>query len=220
MQSLPQINHSVERLREAFNLTSFYTLPHVGDYKFSARNDDFHGWLLCDGRSMSIDDFPGLNEIIGSSFGGDAGNGLFYLPDLRGRVPAAIGQAENVDRVLGLAIGSETHTLTVNELPSHTHTGTTASNGAHNHGGVTGSSTPSSGAQGITAVGGGNDVGEDNGSHAHSISTDGNHAHTFTTNATGSNVAHSNMQPTLFIGNMFIFSGARNYQVDPISIVG
>jgi microcystin-dependent protein len=218
MQSLPQINHSVETLREAFNLQSFYTLPHVGDFKFSARNTDYHGWLLCDGRNVNIDDYPTLYSIIGTNFG-DPGEGEFNLPDLRGRVPAAEGQAGNVFRASGLAIGSETHTLTVNEMPSHTHTGTTSSNGAHNHGGVTGSSSPSSGAQGITALGGGNDVGEDNGSHAHTISTDGNHTHTFTTNSTGGGAAHSNMQPTLFIGHMFIFGGARNYQVDPIVLI-
>ena len=43
---------------------------------------------------------------------------------------------------------------------------------------------------------------------------------TFTTNSTGGGQAHNNMQPTLFIGNMFIFAGTRDYRVDPISVVG
>jgi microcystin-dependent protein len=35
----------------------------------------------------------------------------------------------------------------------------------------------------------------------------GGHSHAFTTNSTGSNVAHQNMQPTLFGGSVFIFTG-------------
>lgn len=35
----------------------------------------------------------------------------------------------------------------------------------------------------------------------------GTHTHTFTTNSTGGGLPHNNMQPTLFIGNVFIFSG-------------
>ena len=44
-------------------------------------------------------------------------------------------------------------------------------------------------------------------SHMHSISTDGSHNHTLTINNTGEGNAFSIMQPTIFIGNSFIWGG-------------
>lgn len=46
------------------------------------------------------------------------------------------------------------------------------------------------------------------GDHTHSVTvaSDGTHSHTFTTNATGSNTAFNIMQPTLYTGNVFIYS--------------
>lgn len=45
------------------------------------------------------------------------------------------------------------------------------------------------------------------GSHVHAIAADGSHAHAFTTDAVGSGAAHPNMQPTLFAGRIFVFTG-------------
>lgn len=39
------------------------------------------GWLLCDGSSVSQEDFPALYSIIGNGWGAD-GTGYFRLPDL------------------------------------------------------------------------------------------------------------------------------------------
>jgi microcystin-dependent protein len=68
---------------------------------------------------------------------------------------------------------------------------------SHDHGGVTGSAglnisnTASVTAPTVVNV----DVADNAGTHSHSIAPQ------------GGNVAHNNMQPTLFIGNVFIFSG-------------
>ena len=41
-------------------------------------------WMVCDGRKLSVNEFPSLWARIGGSWGGD-GAPNFYLPDLRGQ---------------------------------------------------------------------------------------------------------------------------------------
>lgn len=43
------------------------------------------GWLLCDGSQVSQSKYPNLYQAIGQNFGQNPGEGVFYLPDLRGR---------------------------------------------------------------------------------------------------------------------------------------
>lgn len=106
----------------------------------------------------------------------------------------------------GSTAANGTHTHSVND-PGHTHTQTTTNDDFNNSGGnppgFTGDSAGtrtwnniSTNTTGITI----NSVGN----HTHTITADGSHSHTFTTNSSGGGLAHNNMQPTLFIGNMFI----------------
>lgn len=191
----------------------FYTQALVGDYKYSARTSDFNGWLFCDGRVREIDAYPELYEIIGTSFGHD-GEGTFRLPDFRGRVPGIVGTGSNLTtRTLGTAVGTETHTLTVNEMPGHTHTGITNNDGAHTH---TTNSTTNLGMvtkNGIyTPSGVDNDGGEINTNSITQLDVYSNnsaHQHNFTTNSTGNGAAHPNMQPTQFGGGIFIYAGLK-----------
>lgn len=194
---LPLLAHKIETVKGAVNFGNYYSLPHVGDYKFSARTEDFHSWLKCDGRVLSVQQYPTLFEVIGTSFGDDGAN-TFCLPDVRGRVPGSVGESDAntaTNHVLGHAPGEETHTLTVGEMPSH------------NHGGVTGNAGYDTSVQSIAALGGGSTDSCDNvGQHSHSIS------------AQGGGAAHNNMQPTIFIGSMFIFSGVQTGVNDPIVV--
>ncbi|HYK02209.1 MAG TPA: phage tail protein [Thermoanaerobaculia bacterium] len=43
------------------------------------------GWLLCNGSTVSQNDYADLYQAIGRNFGGNPQPGQFYLPDLRGR---------------------------------------------------------------------------------------------------------------------------------------
>ena len=184
---------------------------HVGELKWTCRTSDHNGWLVCDGRQLLISDYPFLFQVIGTSFGGD-GITNFNLPDVRSRVPGAIGSGSNLSvRTLGQTLGEETHTLITNEIPSHLHTGTTDAAGQHNHGGNTGAAGSAPESESVTNVGINGASVAGSGTHVHSISTDGTHTHTFTTNNTGGGQAHNNMQPTIFIGSVVIFTGFHQF---------
>lgn len=80
------------------------------------------GWLLCDGTAVSRTTYSSLFSIIGTTYGVGDNSTTFNLPDLRGRVPIGSGQGSGLtNRTLGGTGGSETHTLTVDEIPAHTH---------------------------------------------------------------------------------------------------
>lgn len=191
---------------------------HIGEYKWSARTDDYQGWLKCDGRSLSRTEYSELFEVIGTSFGSDNST-TFKLPDLRGRVLGAIGQGSGLtNRAMGALVGTETHQLTVDQIPGHTHTGTSDSSGAHTHTvtdpGHTHTQTTinddfnSSGTNppGFTRDSAGSVTWSNINSATTGISVNsgGAHTHTFTTASTGGGQAHNNMQPTAFVGNVFI----------------
>jgi microcystin-dependent protein len=192
----------------------------VGDLKMSARAADHFGWLVCDGRSVDRAVYPLLFAIIGTTYG-SASSSTFNLPDCRGRVLGTIGQGAGLtNRVSGTAVGEETHTMSVNEMPSHTHSGTTDAGGAHSHTYNDAYFAEAGGNQinGNSVFGTSGDTDTDNqfrwrtanGSWSNTpqdinTSTAAAHTHTFTTGTTGSGQAFNVMQPTLFVGNTFIF---------------
>jgi microcystin-dependent protein len=189
----------------------------IGDLKHSIKSDDHAEWLKCDGRSLNRDDYPELFGVIGTSFGNLSGT-TFNLPDARGRVLGSVGTGTGLTaRSIGDNVGTETHTLTTAQIPSHTHTGTTDSSGSHTHtsnavGGTLGLISSDSA---NTASGGlDSTAGEPNlytSPAALTINSNGAHSHTFTTGSVGGGASHNIMQPTLFIGNVFILSKSFSY---------
>jgi microcystin-dependent protein len=83
------------------------------------------GYLLCSGQSVSTEEYPALFQAIGYAYGGSGLN--FNVPNLQNRVPVGLGTETEFD-ALGETGGSKTHTLTVDQMPSHTHI-----QDAHNH---------------------------------------------------------------------------------------
>lgn len=83
-----------------------------------------NGWLLCDGSSFSATSYPELFDVIGVTYGWDDDRNP-KLPDLRGRVAVGKKDATSADDTefssLGNTGGEKTHTLTVDEMPSHSH---------------------------------------------------------------------------------------------------
>jgi microcystin-dependent protein len=90
--------------------------PYVGEIRMFAGNFAPVGWALCNGSLVSIDENPTLYQLIGTTYGGD-GTSNFALPDLRSRVPVHVGPGFS----LGQAGGTESVTLTVNQIPAHSH---------------------------------------------------------------------------------------------------
>jgi microcystin-dependent protein len=113
------------------------------------------GYLLCQGQSISTTTFADLFAAIGYNYGGSGGS--FNLPNLQNRVP--VGRGSGTFGSLNATGGAETHTLTVNQMPTHTHV-----QDSHNHGQDAHNHSASSG---------------DAGSHAHTASTTtaGSHNH-------------------------------------------
>ena len=76
------------------------------------------GFLLCNGAEYLRAEYPELFAAIGTIYGSGDGSTTFNVPNLQTRVP--VGAGENYE--LGSTGGEESHTLTVDEMPSHRHT--------------------------------------------------------------------------------------------------
>ncbi len=84
------------------------------------------GWLICNGATISTVDFNDLFGIIGYTFGGSGTS--FQLPNFTSLLPR--GKSTS----LGNTGGSNTITLTQNNLPAHSHKVNAANvNGSHTH---------------------------------------------------------------------------------------
>lgn len=95
--------------------------PFIGEIIMFGGNFAPRGWALCDGQLLAINSNQALFSILGTTYGGD-GRTTFALPDLRGRVSMHVGNGAGLTpRRLGERGGTETHTLTTNQIPAHSH---------------------------------------------------------------------------------------------------
>jgi len=80
------------------------------------------GWALCNGQTLTVKDNEALFSLLGTTYGGD-GETTFGLPDLQCRIPIHIGTdaVSGTTYALGDKGGTETVTLTAEQLPAHTH---------------------------------------------------------------------------------------------------
>jgi len=135
------------------------------------------GALECDGSTYLQADYPELYSVLDTAFIIDADS--FFVPDLRGRVSVGIGTGSGLTaRAMNDIFGEETHVLSTAELASHNHT-----QNPHTHTEIT--ATASIAEVSVvpvpTAIPG--------------VGVTG--ASTATNNATGSDTAHNNIQPSV-----------------------
>lgn len=163
------------------------------------------GYLFCYGQAVSRTTYAALFAIIGETYGAGDGSTTFNVPDIRGRVIAGRddmgGSAASrltatyfggVATIRGAVGGSESHTLTTPQIPSHSHT---ATDSGHSH---SFTAVQQSGS-GLVSGGTGSPINP-------TVSTTGSGTANITVGNTGGGGAHNNVQPTI-ITNYIIFAG-------------
>jgi len=95
--------------------------PFLGQVEIYAFDFPPKGWATCSGQLLPINQNQALFSLLGTTYGGN-GQTTFGLPDLRGRTAIGWGQGQGLSNYnLGQVGGTETVTLTVNEMASHNH---------------------------------------------------------------------------------------------------
>lgn len=96
--------------------------PFLGQIAFVPYIKAPNGWADCNGQLLPISQNQALFSLLGTTYGGN-GTTTFALPDMRGRVIISQGQGPGLSSyVIGEIGGSESVTLTTQQMPAHTHT--------------------------------------------------------------------------------------------------
>lgn len=96
--------------------------PFVGEIRMFGGNFAPAGWMFCEGATLPISENEVLFQLIGTTYGGD-GEETFQLPNLASRVPIHQGTGPGLSTyTLAQSGGTESVTLTTQQIPQHTHT--------------------------------------------------------------------------------------------------
>ena len=105
----------------SYYLNNLGTMPIGAIVPYSASGSVPAGFLVCDGSAISRTDYADLFKAIGTTYGAGNGSTTFNIPDLRGRVPVGVNSSDTELSAIGTKGGEKTHTLTIDEMPSHDH---------------------------------------------------------------------------------------------------
>ncbi len=78
-------------------------------------------YMKCEGQALSRIEYDILFSAIGTTYGVGDGTTTFNLPNLKGRVITGLDHTDASFDTLGEKGGEKTHTLNIDEMPSHNH---------------------------------------------------------------------------------------------------
>ena len=93
-----------------------YLFEEIGSMEIYAGDPEelFQHWKICNGQSLSIEDYPELYAVIGTTFG-HTGSTHFNIPDYRNKFPRGSSNIPGIG-------GANVVKITENQMPAHTHT--------------------------------------------------------------------------------------------------
>lgn len=95
--------------------------PYIGEIRMFAGNFAPAGWMFCQGQTLPISENDALFILIGTTYGGD-GQETFNLPNLASRFPIHMGTGpDGTTYQIGEQAGTESETLTTQQIPNHSH---------------------------------------------------------------------------------------------------
>ncbi len=166
--------------------------PFIGEIRILPYTFAPQDWATCDGTLLPVGQYQALYALIGNLYGGTQ-NQSFATPNLQSSVPMGTATGSVTELGQNKATGTNTVTLTVNQMPGHTH-----SMGGELAGGVANvANTPSP-----TVLP--NLVGVVNGTtftsqNAFATGSPNTNLHPASIDLTGGNGAHENRQPFLAV---------------------
>jgi microcystin-dependent protein len=154
-------------------------------------------WAACNGQLLPISQYEALYSLLGTTYGGDGMN-TFGLPDFRSRVVVGTGQGSGLSRYVAAQTGgTESVSLSLNQLPSHAHPATAALNAT------------SQGTRQNSPLGGYPAASDSDfyGAVASGTAQLGPGAVTATATPAGNSAAHGNIQPVLAMNYIIALEG-------------
>jgi len=95
--------------------------PFTGEIQIYGFNFAPYNWAMCQGQLMPIQQNTALFSLLGVTFGGN-GTSNYQLPNFVGNAACGQGQGPGLSpRVMGQTFGTDSITLTSDQMPSHNH---------------------------------------------------------------------------------------------------